>query len=212
MILLVATGNAHKAVEIAHILNNTCEVKTLKDIGFTEEIVEDGKTFRENAEIKVRALHRFVQVSRKFEFPLALLADDSGMEVDHLKGAPGVYSARYAGEPCNDEANNRKLLKELSGVPGNARTSRFQCVLASTILKASDDQLDSNQIRFFQGTCPGKIGFEPKGTNGFGYDPIFFPDGFCKTYAELTREEKNQISHRAKALAEFKKWFFSEKK
>jgi XTP/dITP diphosphohydrolase len=213
-ILIVATGNSHKAREIGRIIGESFAVLTLKDIGFTDQIVESGKTFEANAEIKLRAVADFVgqnpiksDVYNASKPEAWLLADDSGIEVDVLNGAPGVISARYAGEPCNDEANNTKLLGELKGVAGYERSARFRCVLA--VAKLTEGGSILGEIRFFSGSCPGKIGFEPKGTNGFGYDPIFFPEGFCRTYADLTEDEKNQISHRAKALSKFKEWLLA---
>ena len=206
MQIILATTNLHKAIEIQALFNQEVKVLTLKDIGFKDEILENGKTFEENARLKVSVLANFIQQNQAFlkndEF--ALLADDSGLEVDMLKGAPGVISARYAGEPSNDSANNEKLLQALKGAPGPKRTAQFRCVLAALLVSRA--VLENFHIQIFEGICRGKIGFKPKGRNGFGYDPLFFPDGYCKTFGELPPAEKNQISHRAKAMMKFKMW------
>ncbi len=216
MKLIVATKNSHKTREIHTLLEDKIQVMTLKDIGFTDEILETGNTFEENAKIKALKVFEFIQSKRKGEKEsFVLLADDSGLEVDFLKGAPGVISARYAGEPSNDSANNEKLLRALKDVPGPKRTAQFRCVLAATAVAVKSEirnPKSENSIQIFEGICRGKIGFKPKGVNGFGYDPIFFPEGFCRTYAELTAEEKNQISHRAKAMAKFKGWLIKLKR
>lgn len=198
MKIILASGNAHKAREIGEMVDG--EVLVLREAGFAGEIVEDGKTFEENARIKLLALADFVRGAARWQGAgaLVLLADDSGLEVDALDGAPGVISARYAGMPSDDAANTAKLLEALKGVPGAGRTAQFRCVLAA--MKVEGD------VRVFEGICRGKIGFKPKGANGFGYDPIFFPDGFCRTFAELAAREKNEISHRARALEKLKKW------
>jgi XTP/dITP diphosphohydrolase len=206
----LASGNAHKAQEIEAMLGGPVRVLTLKDIGFSEKIVEDGLTFEENARIKVIHLLHFLR-SREGAAPdldSVALADDSGLEVDFLKGEPGVISARYAGEPSDDQANTEKLLKNLAGVPGPKRTAQFRCVLAAASLRQLCDLQPT--IHLFQGVCRGKIGFQPKGGHGFGYDPVFFPEGFCRTFAEIDAEEKNEISHRAQAMNQFKVWFDQE--
>lgn len=197
--LILASGNAHKAREVAALLGDA-KVLTLKDAGFEGAIVEDGLTFEENARIKVEGLCEFVRKSERWrrDASLVLLADDSGLEVDALGGAPGVWSARFAGEPSNDAANISKLLDLLKGVSGARRTARFRCVLAA--------KRAGGHTRVFTGACEGKIGFQPKGASGFGYDPLFFPVEFCRTFAELGAEEKNQVSHRAMAMAKFRKW------
>jgi XTP/dITP diphosphohydrolase len=214
MKLVVATHNLHKAHEIQEMLKNRFDVLTLKDIGFLKPVVEDGNTFEENAKIKVRALADFFRLNAKqqterlpynFEDGVVLLADDSGLEVDVLNGEPGVLSARYAGEPSNDKANTEKLLKNLEGVHGPKRTARFRCTIAAAVFNP-DKEID---FQIFQGACEGKIGFKPKGEKGFGYDPIFFPDGYCSTFAEISAEEKNKISHRARAMGKFKTWIAS---
>lgn len=185
MKLLIATRNAHKLDEIRAILSRP----GLTLVGVAEhgrplpEVVEDADTFAGNALKKARTL---CDASG-----LWTLADDSGLEVDALDGAPGVYSARYAGEGAGDAANNARLLRELDGVED--RRARFRCVLAL----AAPDGRDWT----VEGRCEGRIAHAPSGTGGFGYDPLFHPDGGTRSFAELTPAEKNRISHRARALA-----------
>ncbi len=195
MKIILASGNAHKAREIGEMVG--CAVLTLKDVGFEGEIVEDGETFEENARIKVMALEKFVRGFSRWKGEV-LLADDSGLEVDCLGGAPGVISARYAGLPSSDTANNAKLMEALKGVPGPKRTAQFRCVLAAKLV--------GGDMEIFEGICRGKIGFRARGANGFGYDPFFFPEGFCRTFAEIGAEEKNRVSHRALAMVKFREW------
>ena len=153
------------------------------------EIAETGSSFLENARIKAQTIYNLTG--------LASLADDSGLCVDALDGAPGIYSARYAGEPCDDQKNNEKLLEALKGLPMPKRTAQFvsaiSCVMPNGVVEA-------------EGVCPGKILLTPQGNNGFGYDPLFLSDAFAeenKSFAQLTLEEKNRISHRGKAIALF---------
>jgi len=150
------------------------------------EIEEDGETYEENALKKAREVYKFTG--------LPSIADDSGIEVEILGGRPGVFSARYAGEGATDEENNKKLLKELENVPIEERKAKFKCVIA---------YVDSVEERIFYAETLGKVIFEPLGDGGFGYDPLFLPDGFDLTYAQLPREVKNRISHRSKALKKF---------
>ncbi|MCL1804653.1 MAG: RdgB/HAM1 family non-canonical purine NTP pyrophosphatase [Clostridiales bacterium] len=150
-----------------------------------QRMAETGSTFEENAVIKARGAAEYTG--------LLTLADDSGLEVDRLKGAPGVYSARYAGPSGDEQACNDLLLANLTGVPDEARTARYRAVLA---LASADGDLYLSR-----GTCEGRIGFTPKGSGGFGYDPLFILPGSGMTMAELTMEEKNKISHRGKALS-----------
>ncbi|MGH2568927.1 MAG: XTP/dITP diphosphatase [Bacteroidota bacterium] len=181
--LILATRNRHKTVGLQTLLKGLdVELLTLNDFPNHPPLVEDGATFRENALKKARAVFQHTK--------LPALADDSGLEVFYLNGRPGVHSARYAGENATDEQNNAKLLSEMRGVAPRRRRARFRAVLA--LVGAGYEELAD-------GGCPGKLAEAPRGTNGFGYDPIFIPDGFSKTYAELTAEEKNKISHRAKA-------------
>lgn len=190
--VIIATNNAHKVEEIETALNfEGWEFKSLKEAGIESSPEETGTTFEENARIKARAAHELTGA--------AVLADDSGLVVDALDGAPGVYSSRYAGEDGNDEANNAKLLQELEGVPDEQRTARFMCVLVFI------DEDGSETVA--QGSVEGRIGYELKGDGGFGYDPLFWPECFnfeC-TLAEVTQENKNKVSHRGNALRELKK-------
>jgi XTP/dITP diphosphohydrolase len=187
--LIIATRNIHKARELKTLLSDLdVDVLTLNDI--SDEIVlrEDGDTFEANAIQKARIVHARTK--------LISLADDSGLEVFYLHGRPGVFSARYAGAEATDEMNNRKLLEEMRGVAPRRRRAQFRSVLAL---------IGDGMEEVTEGICPGALGEAPRGTNGFGYDPIFIPDGFDKTYAELTAEEKNLISHRARSFAKMTK-------
>jgi len=189
MKLLLATNNAHKAREIREILNGTfTEMMTMREAGIDLDVVEDGETFRDNALKK--ALETLAVASDRFD---AVLADDSGLCVDALNGAPGVYSARFSGEAHNDAANNAKLIDLLQDVPDEARTARFCCCIALA-RKALPPIV-------VQGEVEGTILHEAHGRNGFGYDPYFYYIPFEKSFAELTEEEKNSVSHRKRALA-----------
>ncbi len=160
------------------------EYRSLKDFPVIPECEETGKSFEENA----------IQKARYYAacFKILTLADDSGLEVDALAGNPGVFSARYAGTPCDDQANNAKLVKDLSGVPADKRTARFRCVMA--LVDPNGKLLGTTE-----GAIEGIIIDDPRGKNGFGYDPHFFVPGLNKTTAEIPREEKNKISHRGQA-------------
>lgn len=183
--VIIATKNKGKASEFKNMFSaNGYEVKTLLDIPGAPDVEETGSTFEENAILKAEAIAR--------QFNQFVIADDSGLIVDALDGRPGVYSARYAGEDKVDEENTEKVLRELEGVPEAERTARFYCALAL----ASPNQ----ETITVSGTMEGLITNQPSGTNGFGYDPIFFVTEQGKTNAELTKEEKNKISHRANAL------------
>lgn len=184
--LVLASNNAHKVEEIKAILSQVgYDVVSMKDIGLGDmEIEENGTTFYENAKIKAQALAACVSD--------VVLADDSGLEVDALGGAPGVYSARYAGEPKSDLKNNSKLLDALKETPESKRSARFVTTLV--MLFPSGEEIH------VRGAVEGIIGYEAKGDNGFGYDPLFFCPTLNKTFAELSAEEKNQNSHRARAL------------
>ncbi len=184
MKLVVATRNAHKLEEIGAILGkHGVEVVGIDSMGSFPEVVEDGDTFEANA------LKKAVTIAQACgEW---VLGDDSGLEVDALAGAPGIYSARYAGEAASDEDNNRKLLTELAAV--RERTARFCCVLA---LAAPDGRAAT-----VRGVCEGCIRDTPRGAVGFGYDPLFVPEGYMVTFAEMEPAEKNRISHRAHALS-----------
>ncbi|MBD3241432.1 MAG: RdgB/HAM1 family non-canonical purine NTP pyrophosphatase [Chitinivibrionales bacterium] len=189
--VIVATGNLGKLREIGEILSDMPLVITsLRDHWDPlPQIPETGSTFEENARLKAAWVHE-----RAGEWSLA---DDSGLEVDALDGAPGVYSARYAGEGAGDEANLRKLLEQMDTVSEEQRTARFRCVV---VLMTAPDR-----VYVAQGVCNGRIVREPLGAKGFGYDPVFVPDGFSHTFAQLDQGVKNAISHRGKALMNLRK-------
>ncbi len=183
--LLLASSNQHKIEELQQMLAGlNIEVISLDDVPDMPIIEEDGKTFSENASKKARltAMHT----------GYTCLADDSGLVVDALGGQPGVYSARFAGEEADDRKNNHKLLQMLQGVEGEKRRARFICVIA-----ISNPQ---GKVCTVEGKCEGWINYEERGIGGFGYDPLFIPEGCTQTFAELSREEKNRISHRGQAL------------
>jgi XTP/dITP diphosphohydrolase len=184
MKLLIATQNRHKLGEIRAILA-TPGLYVVSALEFPDvpEVIEDGRTFEENAIKKAVSLARATG--------LWSLADDSGLEVDALNGAPGVYSARYAGEPVSYSANNAKLLHELAGQVN--RKARFRCAIALSSPRGV--------ARVVEGRCEGHIANSVRGSQGFGYDPLFVPDGFTQTFAEMDPRTKNEISHRARALA-----------
>lgn len=184
--IVLASDNVHKCEEIQAILSPLgFEITPMRAAGFNgEDIVEDGDTFEENAMIKAKTIFNTLGV--------AALADDSGLEVDALGGEPGVYSARYAGEPKSDERNNQKLLEALKEVPDHARTARFVTVL--TLL------YEDGRSIVARGEVEGIIGHVAKGTHGFGYDPLFIVPSLGKSFAELSSAEKNAMSHRANAL------------
>ena len=187
MRLIIASNNAHKVTEIKAILAPYFNsIQSLKDAGIDIEVVEDGKTFAENALKKAREVLAVSDAD-------AALSDDSGLEVDALCGAPGVYSARYAGEGHDDAANNEKLLTEMKDVPMDKRTCRF--VSAVSLVRRNCEPIT------VIGTVEGKLLFSPRGTGGFGYDPLFLYEPSGKSFAELSAQEKNEISHRARALA-----------
>ena len=184
--MIFATGNENKMKEIREILGALpLEILSMKEAGVSADIVEDGKTFEENALIKARAVSK--------EAPRAMvLADDSGLEIDYLNKEPGIYSARYMGEDTSYHIKNKSLIDRLEGVPDEKRTARFVCAIAAVFP-------DGKEL-VVRGTVEGIIGYEEKGENGFGYDPIFYlPERGCTT-AELPPEEKNSISHRGNAL------------
>ena len=188
MKLLLATNNAHKAREIREILTDSfSEIVTMRDAGIEYEVVEDGLTFRENALKK--AVETLAFVRGRFD---AVLADDSGLCVDALDGAPGVFSARFSGEAHNDAANNEKLIRLLEDVPDDKRTARFCCCIALARTGRTPIAV--------QGEVEGTILHEARGENGFGYDPYFYYTPFGKSFAELSAEEKNSVSHRKRAL------------
>jgi len=180
--IVFATNNRHKLREIREILGDAADVRGLGEIGCSEEIPETAETLEGNAEIKAR----FVAD----RFGCDCFADDTGLEVDALGGAPGVYSARYAGEHCSPADNVAKLLDAMKGQQN--RRARFRTVIAL---------LRGGHLSFFDGVVEGTIATEPHGTDGFGYDPVFVPEGESRTFAEMTPDEKNAISHRGRATA-----------
>ena len=198
--LLLATRNAHKICEFADILGKDFEVRDLSSVQDTPEIKETGGSFEENAILKALAVSQLRSASGGL-----VVADDSGLEVDALNGAPGIYSARYAGENASDKANVDKLLRDLSrqDVPAAKRTARFRCVIA---LARAGELLGT-----FEGLVEGVIVDLARGRNGFGYDPIFVPEGFDRTFAELPAEIKNKISHRAKAITRLREALRSDR-
>ncbi|MGG3842198.1 XTP/dITP diphosphatase [Anoxybacillus kestanbolensis] len=183
--IIVATKNKGKVAEFQQLFaKKGIEVRSLLDYDHMPDVEETGTTFAENAILKATTIANMLHE--------AVIADDSGLIVDALNGEPGVYSARYAGEGKNDQANIEKVLKKLQGVPFEQRTARFYCTLA--VAKPNGDVITVD------GVCEGYITKSPIGENGFGYDPIFFVPEKQRTMAQLTKEEKNEISHRAKAL------------
>jgi len=184
MKVVLATGNQAKLIEFISLMGDGIEVLSLKDFSNLSDIIEDGDSFKENALIKARETVKYTG--------MVAVADDSGLEVDFLAGAPGIYSARFAGEPSDDKRNNDKLLSLLHGVPWEKRTARFTCALA-VVTPEGEEYLT-------EGTCEGYILGEPQGSEGFGYDPLFYYPALDKSFAELGVEIKNSISHRARAF------------
>lgn len=179
--LIFATNNIHKLQEIREMLSFCYSVLSLKDVDLDIDIAETGNTFKENAVIKAEVVFKITNEN--------CFADDSGLCVDALDGGPGVWSARYAGEPSNDGRNRKKILQELDGK--ERREAAFYTVICLMM---------NGEPYFFEGKVSGKITTEEKGNNGFGYDPVFIPEGYDKTFAEMNAEEKNAISHRAIAV------------
>ena len=187
MDVLAATNNQHKVQEMKTKLEPLgIRLYSLREKGIEIEVEETGTTFRENALLKAQAVYEIAK--------MPVLADDSGLTVEELHGAPGVYSSRYAGEGADDAANNAKLLQELDGVPAGRRQASFVCVLAF---------IDGGEVRYFEGRCQGEILRHPVGEHGFGYDPLFYLPRIGLSMAELPMEKKNSLSHRARALCLF---------
>lgn len=183
--IIFATGNAGKIKEINMIMQDTgMEVVSMKEAGITVDVEENGSTYEENALIKARAVAACTDA--------IVMADDSGLEIDYLNKEPGIYSARYLGEDTSYRIKNANLIERLEGVADAQRTARFVCAIAAVLP-------DGKELTT-RAAIEGRIGYEEKGENGFGYDPIFFVPEFGKTTAELTEEEKNKVSHRGKAL------------
>lgn len=183
--IVVATKNSYKVSEIKEMLNlPDIKLFSMTDLGIDIDIIEDGSTFEENAMIKAKKLYDYIG-----DDSLSVIADDSGLCVDFLDGAPGIYSARYSGG--GDAENNLKLLDVLKDVPPNKRTAHFTCALVL---------VSNNENQTFLGTCSGIIGFEEKGQNKFGYDPLFIYPAADMTFGEMSKEQKNKVSHRANAI------------
>ena len=196
MKILIASNNTHKISEIQKILNlrykDKFELLSPNDLSLTLDVDESANDLEGNAELKAKAFFEAAKIP--------VIADDTGLEIDALNGEPGVYSARFAGENANDSQNRHKVLGLMKDVPDNKRTARFRTVIC---------YIDSNHTAFIEGNCDGKIIKEEHGDAGFGYDPIFMPEGFDRTFAEMTADEKNYISHRGKAIRNFADWLKS---
>ena len=187
MKLIIATGNAHKVDEFKYLLKGLpFEVCSAAVCGGMPHVVEDGDTFAANAQLKAEALRQSAPHGAW------VLADDSGLEVDALDGAPGIYSARYAGPDAKDGENLAKLMKELYGVPEEQRSARFRCVLCLIDPEGF--------ITHYEGICEGRIDIKQQGSEGFGYDPAFIPDGYQQSFGELGEDVKSKLSHRAIAV------------
>ncbi len=188
--MILGTRNHGKIAEFRSLFKGM-HIKLLSFYDFPEvpPVVEDGKTFQQNAAKKAKSIAKATG--------RIAVSDDSGLEVDFLDAVPGVYSARFAGEKATDRDNARKVLKMLDGVPWDKRTARFVCVICASTSRG--------KTVYAEGTCTGKISFEMRGSHGFGYDPIFIPDGYQLTMAEMEPELKNKISHRADAMKNFRK-------
>jgi XTP/dITP diphosphohydrolase len=198
-LIVIATRNAHKVQEIRQILGDGFRYATLNEFPKAPAVVEDAETFEGNARKKSEELAQWLVKNGTGEACL-VLADDSGLEVDALNGAPGVRSARFASEEGDgnspDAANNAKLLRLLQSIPAEKRVARFRCVMALTPFGPSG----AGKTILVDGACEGRIAFSPSGKGGFGYDPLFNPDGHDQSFAELGADIKNRLSHRAKAL------------
>ncbi|HEX3012058.1 MAG TPA: XTP/dITP diphosphatase [Syntrophomonadaceae bacterium] len=188
--ILLSTRNLHKRLELEEILADLdVQILTLDEAGIDLVVEEDGNTFAENA------LKKAITIARVSDY--VTLGDDSGLAVDALNGAPGIYSARFAGEHATDRDNNFKLLQMLENIPEPLRTARFVCTIAVCTPQGKSSVVE--------GTCEGRIGFTPRGEGGFGYDPLFIPVGYDQSFAELGGNIKNKISHRGKALNQARK-------
>lgn len=185
MKIIFATGNQNKVNEVRSILPESIEVVSLKEIGFTQEIEETGTTLIENALLKARTIFE--------KYKLPVLAEDTGLEVDALSGAPGVYSARYAGRDCNNENNMQLLLSKLKDKSN--RKAQFKTIAAYIDAQGKE--------HLFEGIIKGEIALQKIGKDGFGYDPIFVPNAYTKSFAQMSKEEKSEISHRAIAIQKF---------
>jgi XTP/dITP diphosphohydrolase len=207
--LILATRNRHKVSELQALLEGLGQCCCLEEFPEAPELIEDADTFAGNASRKAVQLANWLAAHQ--DWPGALvLADDSGLEVDALQGNPGVRSARFAADDLGaasnapDQANNAKLLRLLEGVPAADRSARFRCCLA--LVEVPLPGSPPSVPMLFEGCCEGSIGFEPRGRQGFGYDPLFVPLGSDRTFAQLTEAEKNRISHRQAALVRLREW------
>lgn len=189
MKLVFATNNAHKLQEVREILPENVEVISLHEIGFDKEIDETGLTLEENSRIKAEEVYQFVMHNSQCAMVDGVFADDTGLEIQVLGGKPGVYTARWAGEPSNPENNRKKALSELAGE--NNRQAQFRTVV-TLIRNGKTEQVE--------GVVRGEIATAERGNGGFGYDPLFIPEGYDQTFAELPSKVKNRISHRARAM------------
>jgi XTP/dITP diphosphohydrolase len=203
--LLIATRNAHKTAEIRQILGGNFCIRALSDFPDAPAVIEDSDTFAGNASKKAETIARWLSTNPASDH-VHVLADDSGLKVDVLAGAPGVHSARFAAADIGghsnspDSANNAKLLRLLEGIAPEKRTARFHCVLA--LAPAA-----GGKTAFFDGVCEGRIALAPSGSGGFGYDPLFVPDGHTLSLAALGEDVKNKLSHRAQALEKLRQFF-----
>lgn len=194
-ILFLATRNRHKTQEIQTMLGDAVIVRDATEVPDLPEIEETGRTFEANARLKAEEISKHVSGF--------VLADDSGLEVDALQGEPGIYSARYSGPGCSDLQNTELVLKKMKDVPPEKRAARFRCVLAVA--------REGKTIATFHGTIEGRLTTEIQGEGGFGYDPIFIPEGYEKSFGTLSSELKNSMSHRGRALEQFRAWWEKEK-
>jgi XTP/dITP diphosphohydrolase len=228
--LLIATRNVHKVGEIRAVLGSTFHYQTLADFPQAPVVLEDASTFAGNAAKKAVELAAWITSTAGIRGsalddcrPDFVLADDSGLEVDALQGAPGIHSARFAaldknlGSNASDQANNSKLLRLLTGVPLERRTARFRCVIALTPTPKRGSSARPGtvagrdaQTGLFEGVCEGHVRFEPRGKGGFGYDPLFMPAGYDQTFAELGESVKNHLSHRAAALSKLHEYWLRQ--
>ena len=190
--IIFATGNEHKMVEVRMILDDLgLEILSQKEAEIQADVVEDGTTFEENALIKASEIAKIAHEMPEYK-EAVVMADDSGLEIDYLNKEPGIYSARYMGEDTSYHIKNANLIQRLEGVPDEKRTARFVCAIAAVF--------PDGRRKTVRAAMEGRIGYEEKGENGFGYDPIFYLPEYGCTSAELSMEEKNRISHRGKAL------------
>lgn len=198
MTLVFATNNMHKLEEVSKILPSTCRLLTLRQIGFTDEIDETGQTLEDNSLLKARAVWDYLQTHPQTETIDGVFADDTGLEIPVLHNQPGVRTARWAGDEHNDAANRQKALRLLQDK--DDRSARFRTVITLITAKDNTGSETSPIAAQVEGRIEGRMAEEERGEGGFGYDSLFIPDGYEKTFAELPAETKNSISHRARAV------------